>query len=109
LTANQQIVFSKDESRMIRSLVENPAVLPAQSEKKNFEFTNTPIKEVFSMLEDAYGVQIIYDEQVMANCYLNASLDDVPFYDKLKFICKGVNAKYEILDAHIIISGGGCN
>jgi transmembrane sensor len=44
----------------------------------------------------------------MKGCALNASLDDMSLFDKLRLICKGVNAQYEILDSHIVITGQGC-
>jgi hypothetical protein len=44
----------------------------------------------------------------MSACLLNASLRDDSFYDQLRLICKGVGAKYQLLDGHVIITGGGC-
>ncbi len=109
LTPNQQITFSRDETRMVKSLVDEPIPLPSMIVEENFQFTDTPISEVFERLERAYGFDIIFDEEAMKNCLLNTtSLKGIPFYDKLRLICKGVNAKYEILDAHVIISGNGC-
>ncbi|MGF1637005.1 MAG: FecR family protein [Cyclobacteriaceae bacterium] len=108
LIPNQQVVFSREESRMVKSLVENPALLNS-SINRNFVFSDTPLKEVFDNIEKAYGIEIVFDEEIMANCLLNASLDDMPLYDKLRLICKGINAQYEILDSHIIVSGKGCN
>jgi transmembrane sensor len=109
LTPNQQVVYSKAESRMLKSLVENPTVVPQTVEEKNFDFRDAPIDKVFETLEEAYGVEIVFDEEIMSNCYLNAPLDGVPFHDQLRLICKGINAQYEIMDAHIIITGNGCN
>ena len=109
LTPNQQIVFSRAEARMVKSLVEAPVSLPSVVGKENFEFIDTPAHEVFARLERAYGVKIIFDEEVMSDCLLNtSSLENISFYDKLRLICKGINAKYEILDANVIITGYGC-
>jgi transmembrane sensor len=108
LMPNQQVLYERDEMKMTKSLVENPSVL-VQAAKQNFEFIDTPITEVFEMIEQAYGVDIVFDEEVMANCSLNASLSDVPLYDKLKLICKVINTTYEIMDSHIIIYGKGCD
>lgn len=107
LMPNQQVLYEKEAMKMTKSLVEDPTVLVAP-QRLNFEFADAPIKEVFKVIEEAYGVEIVFDEEVMASCYLNASLDDVPLYDKLKLICKGINATYEIMDSHIIIYGKGC-
>lgn len=108
LMPNQQVLYERDEMKMTKSLVENPSVL-VPAAKHNFEFIDTPITEVFEIIEQAYGVDIVFDEEVMANCSLNASLSDVPLYDKLKLICKVIDTTYEIMDSHIIIYGKGCN
>ena len=63
LTPNQQVVFSKKESQMVRSLVKDPTLLPSSSEVENFQFIDTPINVVFERLEKVYGVEIIFDEK----------------------------------------------
>lgn len=107
LMPNQQVLYEKTAMKMTKSLVENPSVL-VPPQRENFAFADAPIKEVFETIEEAYGVEIVYDEQVFASCYLNASLDDVALYDKLRLICKAINATYEIMDSHIIVYGKGC-
>lgn len=107
LTPNQQVIFSRQEVSMIKSLVENPSLLSSSS-TQSFEFKDTPLHDVFDALEKGYGIEIIYDEETMKDCALNASLNDMSLYDKLRLICKGVNAQYEILDSHIVITGQGC-
>ncbi|MBL0740014.1 FecR family protein [Chryseolinea lacunae] len=107
LTPNQQVVYERREMKMTKSLVENPTVL-IPVEKLEFEYADAPVAEVFRAVEEAYGVDIVYDEQVLANCHLNASLTDVSLHDKLKLICKGINATYEVIDSHIVIYGKGC-
>jgi len=109
LTRNQQIVYQRDESKMVKSLVEKPEVLLDATQPQSFVFTDEPIDKVFSIFEKAYGVEIVYDKEVMSGCYMNASLEDRSFYDQLRLICKGINATYEVLDTHIIITGTGCH
>lgn len=109
LMPNQQVVYSRHELRMVKSLVDDPIMLPKAQHHTTFLFTDSPIGEVFGSLEEAYGVDIVYDEETLANCYLNAALDSLSFHDKLRLISKGINAQYEILDGHVIISGNGCH
>lgn len=108
LMPNQQVIYERAEGKMTKSLVENPSVLIPVA-KQEFEFVDTPVKDVFQAIEVAYGVDIVYDDETFSACYLNASLDDVPLYDKLKLICKGIDASYEVMDSHILIYGKGCN
>lgn len=108
LMPNQQVLYEREQMKMTKSLVENPSVLIPIA-KQEFEFVDTPIKVVFAAIEEAYGVDIVFDEEILSTCYLNASLSDVPLYEKLKLICKGTNTTYEIIDSHIIIYGRGCS
>lgn len=107
LAPNQQVVFLRSESRMVKSLVENPDLL-SPAVKQSFVFHDATLKDVFDSLEKAYGIDIIYEEDLMGNCRVNVSLEDMPLYDKMRLLCKVISAKYEILDSHIIVSGKGC-
>jgi transmembrane sensor len=107
LKPNQQVVFERETMKMTKSLIENPGVLIPVAHQE-FEFVDTPIKKVFAVIGKVYGVDIIYDEEVLADCYLNASLTDIPLHEKLKLICKGINATYEIIDSHVVIYSKGC-
>lgn len=108
LTPNQQAVFSRAEDRISKSLIESPALLnPAV--KKEFTFTDVPAQEVFAALEEAYGVDIVFDEELMRGCSLNVTLGDIPLYDKIRLVCKTLEADYEIIDSHIVVTGKGCS
>ena len=108
LMPNQQVVYERTAMKMTKSLVENPSVL-VPPRRQSFDFVDTPIREVFEAIEEAYGVDIVFDEEALSSCYLNASLDDVTMHDKLRLICKAINASYEIMDSHIIVYGKGCD
>lgn len=109
LSPNQQAVYSREDARLVKSLFENPGLLIPEDAQKNFEFVDARMRDVFTALENSYGVDIVYDEEIMSNCYLNASLTDESLQVKLGLICKAVNATYEIMDTHIIVYGKGCN
>ena len=109
LAPNQQAIYSREDARLVKSLFENPSLLIPAEKQRNFEFVDARMKDVFSALEESYGVEILYDEEIMNHCYLNASLTDESLQVKLTLICKAVNATYEIMDTHIIIYGKGCN
>ncbi|GAB3929031.1 FecR family protein [Larkinella terrae] len=104
LTPNQQILFSRDDVRMKKTLVAEP--LPVQTQ--NFEFKDEPVSKIFATLEQAYGVDIVYDEDLLGHCLLTAYLTDEPLFEKLKLLCKGIEGRYEVVDAQIVISAKGC-
>ncbi|AKD56916.1 FecR family protein [Spirosoma radiotolerans] len=108
LTPNQRVQFNRDESRLLRSLVDSPTLLDMPIQQAMFEFSGTPINQVFAALEKAYGVEIVFDAEVMKNCYLTASLDDEPLFEKLTMICQTLDAQYEQMDGKILITSKGC-
>jgi hypothetical protein len=97
----------KSEEVLNKTLVEKPELL-SKKEVVSFDFDNTPVA-VFARLEKAYGVPIVFDEELMKNCFLTAPLGNEPLFDKLKVICKTTGATYEVFDGKIVISSRGCN
>lgn len=108
LTPNQQVVFSEKDTRLVRSLVNEPALLQKETQKLSFSFKRAPIADVFAALEKAYNIDIVFDEEAMKNCYLTASLADESLFDKLALICHTINASYDQLDTYIVIDSKGC-
>ena len=108
LTPNQRVLFNRNEGHLLRSLVDSPDLLDMPIQHAMFEFSNAPVTEVFTSLESAYGVEIVFDAEVMKNCYLTASLDDEPLFEKLNMICQTLDARHEQMDGKILISSKGC-
>ena len=108
LTPNQKIVYTREEVRMAKSLVEMPIIIEQEKIKTVFEFEDTPVSEILHNLEKAYSIDIVFDEELLSNCPLTASLTDLQLFDKLNIICKGIEAHYEILDGQIVIYSKGC-
>ncbi|SFF27328.1 FecR family protein [Spirosoma endophyticum] len=108
LTPNQRVQFDPAENRLLRSIVESPTLLDMPIQQATFEFSGTPISTVFASLERAYGVEIVFDAEVMKNCFLTASLDDEPLFEKLNMICQTLDAQYEQMDGKLLISSKGC-
>lgn len=109
LTPNQQITLDREELSLSRTLIHQPQVLSAaDTEIHSFEFDDVPVAEIFEKIEKAYGVEIVYDEELLSACKMTASLDNVPLYEKIRMICKGLGATYEMIDAKIVIQSNGC-
>ncbi|WP_373514631.1 FecR family protein [Persicitalea sp.] len=109
LTPNQEVKFARAEERFNRTLIEKPTVLLTQEELQQYAFDDAPVSRIFAALEKAYGVEIVFDEEVMANCHLTTSLSAETLFDKLAVICEGIGATYKIVDAQVVVSGRGCN
>ena len=108
LTSNQQVVFMAKELRLVKMLVEEPDLILPPVEQPRFAFDNAPVDEIFKALEQSYGVVIVYDEALLSNCRITTSIENGNLYDKLKIICKLLNASYKIIDAQIVVTSEGC-
>jgi transmembrane sensor len=107
LSPSQQVVFNVSEEKMIKSPVVDRSPLTAVA-RYSFEFQDAPIRDVFNMIKTAYSVEVEYDEAIFSNCLLNASLNDVPFEEKLRLICKAIGAEYKVEGNRVKIFGKGC-
>src|SRR5690606_24395231 len=108
LLPNQQVTYLRDEEVFGKSLVPAPEIVKPAISEKDFNFENTPIPAVFQILEEAYGVDIIFDEEVMANCFVTAPLGSESLFEKLRIICRAIGARYETIDATVVITSAGC-
>ncbi len=109
LSSNQQVVYNRSEDAFNKSLVQLPEVVKQYRPDTDFSFHNTPIADVFATLSEAYGVEIIFPEEVMEDCFITVPMaPSDPLFDKLKIICRTIGARYELIDAKIVISSKGC-
>lgn len=109
LTPNQEVRFARAEERFNRTLVEKPVVLLPKEELLQFSFEDASVSRIFEALEKAYGVDIVFDEEILAHCRLTTSLSAETLFDKLEVICEGIGATYKVVDAQVVVSGKGCN
>ena len=108
LLPNQQVNYEREQQLFDKEIVESPEIITPALTTKDFRFDSAPIGEVFKTLEDAYGIEILFNPEIMENCYITAPLGSEPLFDKLKIICQTINATYAIIDGRVVISSSGC-
>lgn len=109
VTTNQKVIFERDRDRLVKTLRDNPEMVVSSENTPTFQFTNKPVSDVLTELEQVYGVDILFDKDVMRHCPLTATLSDQSLYEKLTVICEAIGARYEVLDGQIVIDSKGCN
>jgi transmembrane sensor len=110
LTPNQELVYKKSEQRFQKSLLAEPIeITPKTAYQENMLYEEAPLEKVFSQLSRSYGINIVYDVELLKNCTVTADLRNEPFYRKLDLICKAIGADYEINDGQIVIVTKGCD
>lgn len=111
LIPNQRAVYVRDMEQLHRDLIERPVQLLPAEQRPLLEFENAPVAEVFRVLEKTYGITVVFDEDVLKDCTLTASLGDdtLTLYQKLDMICKTLRLRYELLDAQVVVTGQPCS
>ena len=103
LTTNQEAVFLKEHAQLSKRPVEVPEKIEIPGRQTLFDFDNTPLGDVFALLTEAYGIEIVYDTAQLADRTLTVSLEDEPLYEKLDVICKTMRLSYRVAGAKVHI------
>ncbi|GAB3307787.1 FecR family protein [Hymenobacter tenuis] len=105
LEPNQQVVYSRSGHILRKELVANPLMLTSQP----LAFRNRPVAEVLVALENAYGVNIVYDPRKLEGCSVTIAFDNEPLFEQLDMLCTILNTQYKKADdAQIIFESSGC-
>jgi hypothetical protein len=108
LKPNQQLVYERVDNKIQKQLVPKPGMLITVEKADFFDFEDTPLAEVFKKIESVYGIDIMYDEELLGACELTANLEDESLYVKLDLICRTLKLNYEVIDGQVIVTGEGC-
>lgn len=102
---NQQAVYSSAARKLHKDLVAQPALLTPPPTRV---FDDRPVPEVIATLEQAYGVEILYDKAALAHCTVSVVLQNDQLFDNLHLLCKTLGATYESTNAHVELHSRGC-
>lgn len=109
LTPNQELIYQRSKQKFHKTLLENPEEVVADAtHQKEMLYEEASIEKVFTQLSKIYGINIVYDNDLLKNCTVTADLRNEPFYKKLELICRAIGAQYEIIDGQVIIQSNGC-
>jgi len=108
LTPNQELVYQKEKQKFQKTLLDNPLMVVPEAADKNLLYEDAALERVFGQLSKNYGVNIVFDSEILKKCTITADLRTVPFYEKLDLICKAIGASYEEMDGQVVIQTDGC-
>jgi transmembrane sensor len=110
ITPNQQVLFNRQLASFTRSVSMQPQVINAanKTESNEFVFTDAPASEVLMALQKAYGIPIIFDEELMSHCSFTGAFTSESFFERISLVCKAIEATYEQADGQVIITGQDC-
>jgi transmembrane sensor len=108
VTPNQQLVYERMAQKFQKVLLSNPAMVGPPTAEKSMVYDDAALDKVFNDLGKAYGINIVFDSDLLKKCTVTADLTNEPFYHKLDLICQAIDAHYELIDGQIVIESAGC-
>jgi transmembrane sensor len=109
LLPNQQAIYSRNTENLNRRLVEEPIpIIQASTKNLPNNFDEAPISKFFDTLEKRYGIKIIFNEEVLSNCFITTKIRDESLHEQLDLICTIIGGTYKEVDAQIVIESKGC-
>src|SRR5690606_25670773 len=104
----QEVVYNTAEDLFSKKLVAKPELVLEKPTLFETQYDGAPVGKILSVLEENYGINIQYDEEVLSNCILTTSMAEEGLYERIQIICKAIGAEYEIDNANITIKSNGC-
>jgi len=101
LTPNQQVVYSKGSNTLTSTLVDSPRIV---NSGKSLVFKATPASQVFTLLQDSYGIDIVMENGEVGKGLFTGDLSHQSFYTALKIICLSLNHRYAIRGTKVFIT-----
>lgn len=108
LTPNQQLVYERMGQSFQKVLLSNPAIIASAGNDKTLVYDEVPLDKILSDLSKVYGINIVFDSDLLKKCTVTADLTNEPFYRKLDLICGAIDAHYEVIDGQVVIESSGC-
>lgn len=108
LTPNQQLTYRKEGQKFQKILLDQPSMIVPVMVDRNMIYEDTHVEDVFDQVSKAYGINIVYDADLLRNCTVTADLRNESFYDKLDLVCRAIGATYEVIDGQVVIQTSGC-
>ena len=108
LRPNQQAEYRDELEKLTKTIVAEPLpVLPPEN-LRTLSFENVPVTEIFTAIEQSYGIEISFDRNLLAGCRLTTSFKNESMFQQLDVLCEAINATYKVEEARIVINGKKC-
>ncbi len=112
LTPNRKVTYYAESEQYVTGLVDEPRIIEKGEDYHRpdaFVFREIPLSTVLEKLEIAYGLEIEVSNERLNNCRITADLSKDDLYGRLEIICAAVNARFELTDDKVMMTGQGCD
>lgn len=108
LTPNQEVVYNTIQDNFFKKIVAEPQIILAKPTLFEMNYDGMPVDQIFEVLEANYGIDIVFDKEMLSSCTLTTSMAEEGFYERVAIICHAIGAQYDVKDATIIVKSAGC-
>jgi ferric-dicitrate binding protein FerR (iron transport regulator) len=110
ITPNQQVQFNRHLTSITRTIAGQPQVINTSIIKSTNQlvFTDAAASDVLLAIQKAYGISIVFDEELLSHCSFTGTFTNETFFEKINLVCKAIEATYEQADGQVIITGHDC-
>jgi ferric-dicitrate binding protein FerR (iron transport regulator) len=110
ITPNQQVQFNRHQASITRTIAGQPQVINTSIIKSASQlvFTDAAASDVLLSIQKAYGISIVFDEELLSHCSFTGTFTNETFFEKINLVCKAIEATYEQADGQVIITGHDC-
>lgn len=108
ITPNQKVVYNTESKTIRQDLVDDPLIVTENIPESVFLFDETPVTKVVSILQRAYGMEIVVSNPELNECKFTGNLNGFDLFKQLNYICDIINAEYEVRGSTIFLTGKGC-
>lgn len=110
ITPNQKVIYYEQERHFVASIVDRPIPVAKEGRKQSveshFNYNETPLYKVLKDLENTYELEIVLENDKIANCLFTGDLTEENLFNKLEGICLIFKASYEVKGTKILLKGG---
>jgi len=108
LLPRQQVSYSTDEGKMVRSDIADPGELIPSERPAGLIFENAPLPAILDAVQSIYHVRFEFDKDRFASCTLTTSIEDETLDEILMIISGLLDMEYTVSDNVISLRGKGC-
>lgn len=108
ITPNQKAVYNTDLKTIRHDLVDEPKMVVKDAPASAFKFDETPVGTVLSVLQKAYGMEIVVNNPELNDCEFTGNLNGFDLFKQLSYLCDVLDAQYEVRGTTIFLTGRGC-
>ena len=116
LHPNHKTLYRSEKHFFESGIVDHPIQLTRKQQDKNkdgstsvsYVFQRQNLGSIIHTLEKDFGIDILFERESLSRCLFTGDLSGEDLFSILNILCMTTNARYQINETKILITGNGC-